>query len=55
MAAQEPAIRIGLTRSGTERVEIFADSRQDRDRAIRAILRVSEKLEELERAVREVL
>jgi hypothetical protein len=55
MSAQEPAIRIGLTRSGTERIEIFADTRQDRDRCITAILRASEKLEELERAVREVL
>jgi hypothetical protein len=55
MAVQEPAIRIGLTRSGTERIEIFADSRQDRDRAIYAVLRASEKIEELERAVREVL
>jgi hypothetical protein len=52
---QEPAIRVGLTRDGLERIEIFADTRQDRDRAIRAVLSVSEELEELESGIRKVL
>lgn len=55
MTAQEPAIRVGLTKDGLERIEIFVDTRQDRDRAIRAVLNASEQIERLGRAVREVL
>ncbi len=52
---KEPAIRVGLTRDGLERIEIFADTRQDRDCCIRAVLGASEELEQLQRAAREVL
>jgi len=52
---KEPAIRVGLTRDGLERIEIFADTRQDRDRCIRAVLNASDEIERLGRAVREVL
>lgn len=54
-AIKEPAIRVGLTRDGLERIEIFADTRQDRDLAIRAVLNASTEIEELGRQIRKVL
>lgn len=52
---KEPEIRVTLTRDGLERTEIFADSRIDRDRALRAVLGASREIEQLGRVVREVL
>lgn len=54
-AIKDPEIKFGLTRDGVERIEIFADTRQDRDRCIRAVLNASEEFERLQKAVREVL
>jgi len=57
MAAQlkDPEIRVTLNHDDLEKTEVFANSRQDRDRALRAILNASEEFERLARAVTMVL
>jgi hypothetical protein len=52
---KDPEIKVTLNHDGLERLEIFADTRADRDRAIRAVLSASDIIEQLKRAVCTVL
>lgn len=44
-------IKVGLSPAGVNQIEVFADTQQDRDEALRIILKVSPEIRALETAV----
>lgn len=49
---KKPEIKVGVSSDGIEQIEVFADTRTDRDDALRTILKVSPQLAELESALK---
>jgi hypothetical protein len=47
-AIREPQIRVGLSSNGVRQIEVYADTRESRDEALRAILRASSEIEALD-------
>lgn len=50
---KELQIKVGLSPTGISQIEVYADTREDRDRALRTILKVSPEIAALEKAAKE--